>query len=90
VFSIKNPHNVAPRKFALKQKKKQQAIWCRAMRGPNFDDIYVSENCEASNESSTSRFGHTFENDTKLPGATFLTGDQKFQVREIEVFEVID
>jgi hypothetical protein len=41
LFTLKNPHNVPARKFALKAGKKNKAICCNSLRGPHFRDIWV-------------------------------------------------
>jgi hypothetical protein len=39
IFTLKNPHSVPPRRFALKAEKKNEAIWCHSDCGPHFQDI---------------------------------------------------
>jgi hypothetical protein len=46
IFTLKNPHNVPARRFALKSEKKEEAIVCDSQSGPNFWDIFVSDNCD--------------------------------------------
>jgi hypothetical protein len=91
LFSLKNPHSVPPRKFVLKEEKKQYAIYCDAKCGPAFGDcIYVSDFCSRANRSSTHIgiiYGkRTYANDTNA--RNFLTGLDNFTVKEIEVFEI--
>jgi hypothetical protein len=52
-------------------------------------DINVSGNCNANRNSST-RYGSdgTYVNDTAFKD--FLTGAERFTVKEIEVFEIAD
>jgi hypothetical protein len=88
VFTLKNPHNVPGRRFALKAEKKDEAIYCSSTRGPHFWDIYVSDNCNTNTQRGTRWFGCNYTNDTDLDGKTFFTGSTKFQVKEIEVFEI--
>jgi hypothetical protein len=73
VFTLKNPHNIPARRFALKAEKKHQAIYCDFRYGPWFGDIRVSDNCNAN---------------TGLDGRIVFTGSEYFQVTEIEVFEI--
>jgi hypothetical protein len=87
LFTLKNPHNVPARRFALKAEKKDRAIWCDSRCGPVFWDIWVSDNCNA-NTSSWTELGRCYTNDTGLDGKTFFTGSQSFRVKEIEVFEM--
>jgi hypothetical protein len=64
------------------------AIGCRSGAGPRFFDIGVFDNCNADTHSYTYQFGEHYANDTGLDGKTFLTGSERFQVKEIEVFEI--
>jgi hypothetical protein len=80
LFTLKNPHNVPARQFPLKAEKKDE--------GPSFCDIGVSNNCNTNTNSSTEYFGTRYTNDTGLNGNTFFTGSGRFQVKEIEVFEI--
>jgi hypothetical protein len=91
IFTLKNPHNVPARRFALKAEKTDQAIRCYSSHGPYFlGGIAVSDNCNANTDSFTKFFGNTYTNDTGLDAKTFFTGSSKFQVKEIEVFEIPD
>jgi hypothetical protein len=42
LFTLKNPQNVAPRRFALKAEKRHAAIYCNSERGPHFGDLLFS------------------------------------------------
>jgi hypothetical protein len=53
LFTLKNPHNIPARRFALRDKEKCHAIWCGSKRGPCFGDISVSDNCNANTSSRT-------------------------------------
>jgi hypothetical protein len=86
-FTLKNPQNVPARRFALKAERKDEAIWCVSERGPHFNDISVSDNCNA-NTNSWTELGRSYTNDTGLDGQTFFTGSEHFQGKEIEVFEI--
>jgi hypothetical protein len=90
LFTLKNPHNIPPRRFALKPGSKNEAILCRSSWGPHFSDIAVSDNSNANTFSHTSNFGICYTNDTGLDGKRFFTGSIEFKVKEIEVFEVTD
>ena len=50
---MKNPHGVEPTRF-MKRKESNNAIYCNYSYGPMFgnSDIYISENCNSSNNSS--------------------------------------
>jgi hypothetical protein len=90
LFTLKNPHNFPARKFVLKAEKNKEAICCYSNWGPHFSDIGVYNSCNATNDSFSFSFGRTYRNDTGLDGKTFFTGSSRFQVREIEVFELTD
>jgi hypothetical protein len=47
LFTLKNPHNIPARRFALKAEKKHEAICCYSFRGPFFRDICVEGGREA-------------------------------------------
>jgi hypothetical protein len=90
LFTLKNPHNIAPRRFALIPARKHQTIFCDSEWGPGFgDDMGVYDNCDANTRSGTA-LGTVYTNDTGLDGTTVFTGSFNFQVKEIEVFEIMD
>jgi hypothetical protein len=76
LFTLKNPHNVPARRFALKAEMKDEAIWCDSDSGPYFREIFVSHNCNA-NTDSFAWLGASYTNDTGLDGKTFFTGSEK-------------
>jgi hypothetical protein len=88
LFTLKNPHNVPAREFALKLEKKDHAIFCAFTWGPRFCDIAVGDNCNANTDNYNFKFGRSYTNDTGLDGKTFFTGSEYFLVKEIEVFEI--
>jgi hypothetical protein len=96
LFTLKNPHNLPARRFALRAEQRDRAIYCVFNRGPSFYDIVVYANCNANTSSSTSWFGDSYTehcgenytNDPGVDGKTFFTGSRNFQVKEIEVFEI--
>jgi hypothetical protein len=92
LFTLKNPHNIPARKFALNAENKLDAIYCNSESGPTFGrgiDIAVHDNCNENTKSQT-WLGVTYTNDTALDKGIVFTGSDKFQVKEIEVFEVTD
>jgi hypothetical protein len=90
VFTLKNPHNIAARRFALKAEKQDWAIRCDSECGPCFgDDIAVSDSRNTYNHSFTS-LGLAYTNDTGVDGEMVFTGSWQFQVKEIEVFEITE
>jgi hypothetical protein len=90
LFTLKNPHKVPARRFALKAERKNQAICSIANCGPHFYDICVLDNCNANTDSENFGFGTIYTDDTGLDGDTFFTGSDYFQVKEIEVFELTE
>jgi hypothetical protein len=89
LYTLRNPHNVPARRFALKEDAIEKAIWCDSEGGPNFGDIGVFDNCNENQISGTYGFGYSYTNDTGLEGNKFFTGAQNFRVKEIEVFEIV-
>jgi hypothetical protein len=88
LFTLKNPHNVPARRFALKAEKKHAAISYDSHWGPRFyAGIGVSDNCNTNTENYTQLDG-CYMNNTGLDNRRFFTGSPNFQVREIEVFEI--
>jgi hypothetical protein len=88
LFTLKNPHNISARRFALKTGEKNHAIVCHSERGPCFyNSIYVFDNCNRHDNSNIS-LGDAYINDTGLDVGYVLTGWEYFQVAEIEVFEI--
>ena len=89
LFSMVNPHGLAPRKMLLNRENKQHAIYCSNIAGPSFGggcDLYIS-NLANTSHSSRSNLGHTYQ----LPGgyqSTFFTGAREFIVTDYEVFGV--
>jgi hypothetical protein len=70
---------------------KNAAILCDSRYGPRFGrgwDIGVSDDCNTNTNSYTS-LGRSYTNDTGLDAEVVFTGSVKFQVKEIEIFEVI-
>jgi hypothetical protein len=91
LFTLRNPHGVPPRKFALREEKKGKAISCESDWGPRFySGIGVSDNCNTNRDSYTligTRWNdRSYVNDTRFE--YFLTGDYRFTVKEIEIFEI--
>jgi hypothetical protein len=87
LFSLKNPRNTESKIFPLSNAS--QAIYCNALYGPTFGShaIKVAQNCDQNIDSYTA-LGNSYTNDTGINGVQVFTGQQMFQVREIEVFSV--
>jgi hypothetical protein len=88
LFTLKNPHNIPARRFALAN----YAVLCYSAYGPRFGypgDVYVSDDCNTNNDSFTS-LGRSYTNDTGLDDTIVFTGSRNFQVQEIEVFKITE
>jgi hypothetical protein len=95
LFTLRSPHGVPPRKFALKKDKKEKAIWCysRCCAAFGDDDIGVCDNCNTNSDRYTAigtRYGSdtTYENDTQFEKC--FSGAEEFTVNETEVFKIKD
>jgi hypothetical protein len=85
IFTLINPHNIPPTKFA---NTNQNSIYDGSSYGPYFGpDLIIANQCNAST-SSNSSFPNFFA-DTTGKSYNIFTGSQSFQVEEIEVFTVI-
>jgi hypothetical protein len=87
VFTVKNPHKIRAKKFAMKADQKQYAIYCDSSCGPSFGDSDIAIPGQGS---ANTCFGNTYANDTGLDGKTLFAGSADFKVKEIEVFEITD
>jgi type IV secretory pathway component VirB8 len=90
LFTLKNPHNVPAKRFALKAEMKHQAIVYHSKWVPYFGypyDIGVSATCN-TNTCNFTVLSWSYTNDTRLHREVVFTGSQNFQVKEIEVFEI--
>jgi hypothetical protein len=92
LFTLRNPHGVPPRKFALKEEKKGSAICCKSDRCAGFGycsagwQLVVCSNYTSSHALIGSRWWDTtYENDTRFE---HFTREEYFKVKEIEVFEI--
>jgi hypothetical protein len=94
LFTLKNPHDIPARKFALKADQRHRAIGCWPDYGPyfgdNFADMRVDDGCNSFAGSHTNGLDSAYTNDTGLDGKSFCTGSTLFAAREIEVFEITD
>jgi hypothetical protein len=93
LFTLKNPHNIPARRFPLKAEEKERAIWCDSAWGPclgNGGEIAVFGNCNANTHSFTGNLGIVYINDIGHFTPYVFTSSWQFQVKEIEVFEIIE
>jgi hypothetical protein len=92
LFTLKNSHNIPARRFVLKPENRDFAIECYSDYGPYFGsgaDICVSDKCNV-NADIYSSFGYTYKNDSGVEGEKLFAGSRNFEVKEIEVFEIIN
>jgi hypothetical protein len=87
LFNVKDSRNSDPRSFPLVNSS--YAIRCISSYGPTFGSyaLYVADGCD-QNTSSYTYVGNSYRNDTGLAGHQVFTGEQYFQVKEIEVFSI--
>jgi hypothetical protein len=95
LFTLKNPHNLAARTFSLKPDLKKYTILCyfngKMVWFGSDGAIAIYDNCNANNNSHNRGFGSpysSFVNDTGLPGSTLFTGEERFTVKELEIFKI--
>jgi hypothetical protein len=88
LFTLKNPHGIAPRTFSLSNSV--EAIAGPSFYGPWFGrhDIRIHTACDANTDSDT-QLGNSYVNDTGIDGQRVLAGEAKFMVKEIEVFAAV-
>jgi hypothetical protein len=90
LFTLKNPHNLPPRKFGLV--KTDTAIICNSLHGPDFLDISVRDNSKGITYSKGSYEVPPYTDHGvlpgKQPGPNLFAGAGTFSVQEIEVFEI--
>jgi hypothetical protein len=91
IFTLKNPHNIPARRFALNKSKSTRTVRLDIDCGPVFgmDDLGFRNDSGGGAEGFTS-FGEVYINDTDLDGETLLTGSKNFKIKEIEVFWISD
>jgi hypothetical protein len=93
LFTLKNSHSIPARRFVLKADKQHRAIYCSSTCSPVFWDLGVRDNCNANTNSCGFFNGtseDTYANDTPPGAKMYFANSQQFQVKEIEVFEIID
>ena len=93
IFTLKNLHGVEPTRF-MKRKESNNAIYCNYSCGPMFgdSDIYIRENCNSGNNSSTNNDGTKgYECHPQYKKLLFVNTDgpdnrNAFNVLDYEVF----
>jgi hypothetical protein len=92
IFTLRNPHSILPWQFVLKAEQKWWTIKCNSDWCVRFDsdDIHVFIN---SNTSSDIPFDSLYNINTyanNIAFEEFFTNVPNFNMKEIEVFEIID
>jgi hypothetical protein len=93
LFTLHNPHGIAPTAFPLNEEHCQHAIYCSGAVGPVFGhgyDLFVGDDCANRASSHTGFFGDTYINTTSFAGSVLFTNSHSFIVKEIEVFEILE
>jgi hypothetical protein len=88
VFSLVNPRGGSAHRFPLKNAS--SAIWCGSSYGPIFGDghdIHIADKSNANN-SSYSILDRGYQNDTGVGATEVLAGQQRFTVKEMEIFSL--
>jgi hypothetical protein len=87
LFTLKNPHNVPARRFALKaERKPRQSVVIPIGVQTFLTLVFAITATHATTPLTTLATRYT--NNTGLDGGTFFTRSGHFQVKEIEVFEI--
>ena len=94
IFTLKNPHNISPSKFNMKQEWINHSICCDKNIGPIFgcNDIRIENDCNVKNNSFSYydfKPGEYCFNDTTGKKRLLFTGEKTYKVKEIEVYNVI-
>ena len=94
VFTLKNPHNISPSKFNMKNEWLNHSICCDKNLGPIFgcNDIRIENECNIRNNSFSFydfQPGEFCFNDTTGKKRLLFTGTSKYKVKEIEVYNII-
>ena len=88
LFSLVNPTGAGPTKLPLKGTSNQNGIFCNSAYGPTFGgnhDLHIA-NVANTNSNSYSNLNNTYQSPPHATTTTFLAGNQKFVVNELEVF----
>lgn len=89
LFSLKNPRNEQPTKFALKSS--QYSIYSDPSYGACFgdNDIWIVNNSNSNANSCTNLGAQAYSNTTGLDGRIVFTGKYNFTAKDIEVYQVL-
>jgi hypothetical protein len=87
LFTLKNPHNLAPMTFSLNHACRERAIRCLSTACPDFNAVCVYDGGAHGTRLSTYLKGE-YLNGTEITGSAVLAGAACPRPEEIEVFEV--
>jgi hypothetical protein len=100
LFTLKNPHNIPPRRFAMKAGQEKFASYFRENRNDIVwigysGAIALTSGCNQNSNSHSRGFADTnanstFANDSGHDGMTLFTGSETYTVKELEVFEFLE
>jgi hypothetical protein len=95
LFTLKNPHNSPPRRFAMESTRKDHVLACSSaylVWIGSVGAIGLMPDCNAYSTSHNRGFGpgRTFVNDSGHEGNTFFTGSETYTVKEVEIFEFFE
>lgn len=88
LFSLVNPSGAKPTKMPLTGTSNQNGILCNSAYGPTFGgghDLFIATGANA-NFNSKSYLGNTYQCPANAGSSSFLAGQKKFSVSELEVF----
>jgi TLD len=93
LFTLTNPHNIPPTKYAYNLATRSKTIYCHAKYGPTFGDgLFGNNDICVSNESNQNKNSYTSFPcsfvDTTGSGKNTFTGAEYFTINEIEVYLV--
>jgi hypothetical protein len=95
LFTLKNPHNIPPRRFAVESTRKENVLFFynKYLVWMGLDGaIALMLNCNANSTSNNRGFqpGGTFVNDSGHEAKTLFTGSETYTVKEVEIFEFFE
>lgn len=90
IFTLTNPHSIAPTKYIIKPTEVSHAICCYGFYGPVFGRGHDIQVCPLSNETSNSWTNFpTSYIDTTSKGKETFTGAMSFSTTDVEVYSVV-
>ena len=87
LFSLVNPNGLPPTKMPLIAGQEEYAFYCNSSFGPTFgsgNDLYIASSPNSYNCST--KLNNSFQCPAGQNAETFLTGNENFNICEMEVF----